>query len=55
MNALRVLMDSTCCLVIDFDVAYCCGASTLRFGIPILPCAGVKVMSSLNSSGSGSV
>ena len=55
MNALWVLIDFTCCLVTDFDVAYCCGASSLRFGIPIPHCAGANVTRSPNSSGSGSV
>ena len=42
MNALWVLINSTRCLEIGFDAMYWCGTSTLRFGIPIPPCAGVK-------------
>ena len=41
--------------VINFEAAYCCGASGFRSGIPRTPCAGGRVNSSRNSLGSGSV
>ena len=50
MKVLYVRIAATCGAVINFEAAYCCGASAFRSGIPRPPCAGGRVNSSCNSS-----